>query len=398
MEQNPNEATRVMGAGGTPEDRTTVAGAPPAAPQDRTMVAGAPPMAGATQMGATITCPICRTTNSGLETYCGECGFLLASTPGAALAESEPEGPVTELVDAASGRRFRLKPGVNTIGRENCDILIMDGTVSRRHAQIALENGLVILQDLGSSNGTSVDGNRLGPNQPMPIAPGTVIKFGNAMLTLIGPPSQAEATIIAPQPGTSVEVDTPPDALTEQTLLAPSGTDNEGAAGETPTAASAQPPTPAAAAADISSAELIAKLRPSTEGAEEILLLLGTTSIGRRTGNTVVISDDPYISGRHAEVHCDHSGCYLVDVGSTNGTLVNGQRLEVNVRQLLLDGDEVNLGQSSYLFETVEGSAEEQESPEAEPQPESAAETTSDAGSAAEEKQEVAEDDSPTSS
>src|SRR5205085_976087 len=111
------------------EDRTMVAGAPPAAAQDRTMVAGAP-VAGATQMGATITCPVCRTTNAGLETYCGECGFLLASTPGEAVVESEPEGVVPELVDAGSGRRFRLKPGVNTIGRENCDILIMDGTVS----------------------------------------------------------------------------------------------------------------------------------------------------------------------------------------------------------------------------------------------------------------------------
>jgi pSer/pThr/pTyr-binding forkhead associated (FHA) protein len=385
MEQNPNEATRVMGAAGAPEA------------VDRTMVAGAPPMAaGATQMGATVTCPVCRTTNSGLETYCGECGFLLASVPGAALAETEPEGPVTELVDAASGRKFRLKPGVNTIGRENCDILIMDGTVSRRHAQLTLENGLVIVQDLGSSNGTSVDGNRIGPNAPMPIAPGTVIKFGNATLTLLGPPSPAEATIVAPQPGTSVEVDSPPDAITEQTLMAPEVT--EAATADAPAAAAvgagAQPVSPAAD----SPAQLIAKLKTGSEGAEEILLMLGTTSIGRRTGNTVVISNDPYISGRHAEVQCDHTGCYLIDVGSTNGTLVNGQRLEVNARQLLLDGDEVNLGQSSYIFETVEAPAEEEAPTQAESQAETEADTASDADASAEGKQEGAEDEQTPSS
>ena len=68
------EQTRVMGSG---------VGAP-VAPGDRTMVA---PAAGGgadavrTQMGGTITCPICKSTTPTTETYCGDCGFLLASTP-----------------------------------------------------------------------------------------------------------------------------------------------------------------------------------------------------------------------------------------------------------------------------------------------------------------------------
>src|SRR5687767_3938035 len=123
MPEDYNESTRVMPVGGEP-------------PIDRTMVATAAPPAGATQMGSTLACPICNTTNPGLESYCVECGFLLSSTPGALAEVPEAVGEEVELVESTSGRRFRLRPGVNIVGRENSDILLLDGTVSRRHAEV----------------------------------------------------------------------------------------------------------------------------------------------------------------------------------------------------------------------------------------------------------------------
>jgi pSer/pThr/pTyr-binding forkhead associated (FHA) protein len=55
----------------------------------------------------------------------------------------------------------------------------------------------------------------------------------------------------------------------------------------------------------------------------------------------------------------DATGCFLTDVGSTNGTTVNGAKLDPNTRQLLLDGDEVMLGQTTYRYETIAAPQEE---------------------------------------
>lgn len=308
---------------------------------------GAAPAAGATQMGATIVCPVCKTSNSGLEAYCAECGFLLASVPGQFEEAVVESAPGYELVDSATGRRFGLRQGTNTVGRENSDVLLMDGTVSRRHAVLTVEGDLVMVIDVGSTNGTKVNGTRITPNHPTPVTPGSTLQFGNTVLTLpalSGGASPAEPTI-------SVQVETPPSAITEdQTLIAPTSYLNV-----------EPPPVPAEPEPSLAPDPPVAWLKPNGGSAVEVLIRSGTVSIGRRPGNTVIITGDPYVSGRHAEVQCDNSGCYLIDVGSTNGTVVNGTRLEPGVRQLLLDGDEVMIGQGSYVFETLEPPADEEE-------------------------------------
>jgi pSer/pThr/pTyr-binding forkhead associated (FHA) protein len=344
MGQDMNEATRVMGAAGTPpDDKTMVAG---------TMPSAAPPMAGATQMGQTVVCIICRTTNSGLETYCGECGFLLASTPGTA-AEASPEESVSlELVENTSGRKFHLKSGANTVGRETSDILLMDSTVSRRHAQVTVENGSVSVTDLSSTNGTMVDGVRLGPNQPTPLPPGSMVRFGNATLTLSGGAAAEATSVIAPPAEVTVQVEAAPDVNYDQTLI--------GVPGEAPSAPVAPAATdtgiPEAAAEPVAAApapSAVARLNPTSPGAPEIEIREGAITVGRRAGNDVVISNDAYVSGSHARIDCDSSGCYLTDLGSTNGTTVNGVRLAPNAKQALMDGDGVSLGQTAYIFEVT---------------------------------------------
>lgn len=58
------------------------------------------------------------------------------------------------------------------------------------------------------------------------------------------------------------------------------------------------------------------------------------STVGRRNENTIVI-DDAFISGAHAELTFDHGGWWLQDLGSTNGTALNGEpvRSKVQVRQ-----------------------------------------------------------------
>lgn len=58
-----------------------------------------------------------------------------------------------------AGRRRELLPGASTMGRSHrCEVVLPDPSASRQHALISLEGGRVTVQDLGSSNGTLVNG------------------------------------------------------------------------------------------------------------------------------------------------------------------------------------------------------------------------------------------------
>ena len=315
---------------------------------DKTMVVGQgmTPPSGATQMGATVSCPICKTNNSGLETYCSDCGFLLSSAPGAVSTETEPDaGSTIELLEASTGRSFKLKPGDNFVGRENCDILLMDGTVSRRHALLAVSGETVTLTDFGSTNGTQLDGVRMSPNLPTVVSAGSTIRFGSASLTL----SQGGVLPIVPATApaeVTVQVGTVPELTFEPTLLGTPSLEVALSAGE---ATMAAPSEPAPVVEDIDASTIVAVLTPITE-VEEIRLQAGTLTLGRRAGNSVIISHDPFVSGSHAQLHCEAGAVSITDVGSTNGSSVNGVRLHANVAQALADGDDVTFGKSEYKF------------------------------------------------
>ncbi|MBA3456684.1 MAG: FHA domain-containing protein [Deltaproteobacteria bacterium] len=62
-----------------------------------------------------------------------------------------------------------------------CQLAHMDGTLSRRHAEIWVENGQTFIRDLGSANGTWVDGTNLG-QQPVAMRPGMQIWLGHVPL------------------------------------------------------------------------------------------------------------------------------------------------------------------------------------------------------------------------
>jgi pSer/pThr/pTyr-binding forkhead associated (FHA) protein len=78
-------------------------------------------------------------------------------------------------------------------------------------------------------------------------------------------------------------------------------------------------------------------------------LSIGTQplTLGRLPECAVVI-DDPNVSRRHAEIRRRGSDVVVVDLGSTNGTRVNGVRVK---EQRLNDGDEIEVGTSRVRFE-----------------------------------------------
>jgi Protein of unknown function (DUF3662)/FHA domain len=71
------------------------------------------------------------------------------------------------------------------------------------------------------------------------------------------------------------------------------------------------------------------------------------TSIGRSSDCSIVLSD-PNVSRRHAEIRHIGEGYSLIDLGSTNGTEVNGQRI---AETALMNGDVIGVGQTKLTFE-----------------------------------------------
>ena len=64
--------------------------------------------------------------------------------------------------------------------------------------------------------------------------------------------------------------------------------------------------------------------------------------------------DDPFMSQRHAEIIVRDGVCYISDMGSTNGTFINGNELSGEPLELL-NGDKLQVGQLSFIFVTDSG-------------------------------------------
>jgi pSer/pThr/pTyr-binding forkhead associated (FHA) protein len=103
------------------------------------------------------------------------------------------------------------------------------------------------------------------------------------------------------------------------------------------------------------------KLTIRSETGEAIVhdLVEETYTIGRSPENSIRL-DDTSVSSRHAEVVLVAENCYLKDLGSTNGTVVNGQPVkEVQLRA----GDRIRFGKVEASFEREVASAAAQPLP-----------------------------------
>ncbi len=87
---------------------------------------------------------------------------------------------------------------------------------------------------------------------------------------------------------------------------------------------------------------------PNSHRRGERFALGAVNAIGRDPGNDVVLRDD-FASVRHAVVSQDGDGWWVEDVGSTNGTFVNGDRLAR--RTMLHFGDELEVGRVRMRLE-----------------------------------------------
>ena len=83
-------------------------------------------------------------------------------------------------LDDGSNRNYPLKQGGNVVGRgQDADFRLPDTGVSRRHLEITWDGQSAMLADLGSTNGTTVNGQ---PVQTWQLADGDVIRIGHSSL------------------------------------------------------------------------------------------------------------------------------------------------------------------------------------------------------------------------
>jgi hypothetical protein len=97
--------------------------------------------------------------------------------PNAPVAQQPAaDGPALVAVEGPlKGERFEVD-GVLSIGRESGDVVLDDAEVSRRHAEVQAVDGTLVVSDVGSSNGTDVNGRRC--DAPTTLSEGDRVQIG----------------------------------------------------------------------------------------------------------------------------------------------------------------------------------------------------------------------------
>ncbi len=111
-------------------------------------------------------------------------GKTMVHSAAARVAEPLQEAPIARRQRALllyRGRRLLVGPDGAVIGRSReCDIVLVDANVSRKHVEVRPQGGSWIVVDLGSTNGSRLNGQRL--QRPEVIQPGDEIEVGNSAI------------------------------------------------------------------------------------------------------------------------------------------------------------------------------------------------------------------------
>ena len=215
-----------------------------------------------------------------------------------------------------------------SIGRaEGNDLRLTEGGVSRKHARFFVENGEVLVEDVGSANGTTVDGARI--DGPTPVAVGSVVELGDYEVRLKeeARPKRGAAPAKTKAPGGKSTGVVP--------VMKPGGP-----------AALAKRTKP-----NRSSTPQLRGLSGAVNG--QSFPLKGTMVVGRVAEADLQVEDDS-VSRKHAELEVKGREVVLRDLGSANGTTING--VPITSDTALTVGDIIQFGVVELIFESSAGS------------------------------------------
>ena len=114
----------------------------------------------------------------------------------------QPNAPFHLRVEGGpgAGQRFPVAGSGVTIGRQPGNAIVLeDGRLSRRHAQLDLGPGGLVVTDLGSANGTRVNGQPLAAGQAHPLRPGDALDLGGVVLRVEGAAHVAATAVATPR-------------------------------------------------------------------------------------------------------------------------------------------------------------------------------------------------------
>ncbi|WP_327357109.1 ABC transporter ATP-binding protein/permease [Streptomyces sp. NBC_01304] len=284
-----------------------------------------------------------------------------------------------ELVLELNGRTWTLDPSRSyTLGRDpGGDVVIDDARVSWRHATISWGGRSWVIEDHGSTNGTFVQGQRI---HHMEIGPGSAVHLGNATDGPRVKLSGAAAAAVAQQAPQAGAQQAPPQHAPQQPHAG-----QQGAPGWPQQQQPQQQAWPQAGQQQVPQQPVAQQVPPQQQrpapqpvqkspvaggaaGAPPVYgdrspttfhqLALGRVMrIGRALENELVVSD-LQVSRHHAEFHATPDGRFEIrDLGSHNGTYVNGMPLAKSGAAVLGPNDIVGVGHST--FRLVGGQLEE---------------------------------------
>lgn len=265
----------------------------------------------------------------------------------------------------------------------DCDVAVSSTTVSYHHCRLTRAGTGFILEDNGSTNGTFVDGKQLTAHQPVAVTQANIITLGRTipfpweqiLLRSSGngsgniPAATTTSVTVGRTPGNDVQIDYPivsssharvelrdgqfyledtnsrngtsinsiENRITRSTLLRPGDEVFLGSYKVPASTLLAQFAKPRATAIGN------ANYQPVTLKGDSMV-------IGRDPACDQQL-DYPMISWRHARVTRNASGTFVEDLGSSNGTFINGKRISGVTR--LEPGQEIGLG--SFRFQLLQG-------------------------------------------
>ncbi|MBI5033546.1 MAG: FHA domain-containing protein [Chloroflexi bacterium] len=220
--------------------------------------------------------------------------------------------PSKLVLTMASGQEqeFTLSAASVSLGRGTAnEIVLRDAKVSRVHARLEASDAGYALVDLGSANGTHVNGTRI---ERVTLASGDVITVGDSTLRFEVSPPRSEPEV--------TRIDSAHDI--EATL------------------------TQAAIPMTLTDTRMARLAIHTPRKTWEVPLVADAVTLGRDPGSDIFL-DDPKVSRRHARIE-QRSGLFILrDLGSANGTWLGERHIE---ERTLQGGDVIRIGEAHLVF------------------------------------------------
>lgn len=277
--------------------------------------------------------------------------------------------------------QFHVLRPRTVVGRDPaCDLSIDSNLLSRRHAELIIEEDHLKVIDLGSVNGTFVNDKKI---EEAEARPGDELRFDKHKFIVTGPVAAdvshselaGDQTVVRGMAGEATVVAAADTVVTAQVAgvtdadkaITGEAVSITGGAVEGEVASGVEPVEPADHTVLVPGEETLLFVAPPPKArlvqvtADEESLPISLEGVALRLGRSPdcdVVLADKSVSGQHAEFAFEDERWLVRDLGSSNGVLLNGQPV---TEQELQVGDRVRLGRLEFEFSLVGKNVQEKE-------------------------------------